>query len=63
MIQRNSTLKKKLTDKQIEKNIVEVQATLAMEDMYLTDIDLTLLHKYAKGEITGKEIIKIFKAN
>ena len=54
------TKSKKLTNEQIEKNLANVKASLAMEKLYLTDEELEVLRKHSKGELTEKEVFKIF---
>lgn len=54
-------IKNKLTEKQAKWVIANVKATLAMEDLDLTDEEVEILEKYAKGELTQKEIFKIFE--
>lgn len=52
--------KKTLTKKQIELNIANVKATLAMEGLNLTDDELEVLRRYAQGELTQKQVFEIF---
>lgn len=51
---------KKISDKGIEMNLANVKATLAMEDMYLTDDEVEVLRKYAKGIYGIEDVKRIF---
>jgi hypothetical protein len=52
---------KKFTDKEIEENVADVKATLAMENLNLTDYEVEVLTKYGKGIYTQKEVFKLFE--
>ena len=49
--------------KKAEKIIKEVNATMSLEGMPLTDFDIELLSKVIDGEITREEAFKIFNAS
>ena len=46
-----------MDDRQIEEQIKAVNATMSLEGMPLTDFDMDLLRKVAKGEITTEEAV------
>lgn len=52
---------KTLSTEQIEHNIAQVNATLAMEGMPLTDEDKKVLRQFAKGELSMDDILKMAK--
>lgn len=49
---------RKLSDKEIKKIVEEVKATLALENLDLTDEELEVARRYAKGELTEDEAFK-----
>lgn len=51
---------KRLSDEKIEHNIAQVNASLAMEGMPLTDEDKKVLRQFAKGELSMDDIIQSF---
>ena len=48
-----------MDEKLIEEQIKAVNATMSLEGMPLTDFDLELLRKVAKGELTTEEAISL----
>ena len=48
-----------MDEKLIEEQIKAVNATMSLEGMPLTDFDIELLRKVAKGEITTEEAISL----
>jgi len=52
---------KYLSDKKIEHNIAQVDATFAVEGMSLTDDDKQILTRFAKGKLTIKDVAKLAK--
>lgn len=50
---------KKLSDEAIEKILTNTKATLAMEDLYVTDKEEDIGRKFLKGEISKDEATKI----
>lgn len=51
-------ISKKLSDEQIDHNIAQVNATMAMEGMPLTDEDKKVFRQFAKGELSMDDIIR-----
>ena len=49
--------------KKAEKIIKEVNATMSLEGMPLSDFDIELISKIIDGEITREEAFKIFNAS
>ncbi|MCF8001546.1 MAG: hypothetical protein K9K76_06810 [Halanaerobiales bacterium] len=49
---------KLMTDKEIDKIIENVQATLAVEDLNINKINIEYGKKYLNGQMSSKEIIK-----
>lgn len=49
--------------KKAEKIIKEVNATMSLEGMPLSDFDIELISKVIDGEITREEAFKIFNAS
>ena len=49
--------------KKAQEIIKDVNATMALEGMPLTDFDIELLSKTIDGEITREEAIEIFNAH
>ena len=50
---------KKLTEKEIEKNIANVKASLAMEGLNVTDDESEIAKRILRGEISAEEAIKL----
>lgn len=48
----------KLTDEELEHRIAQVNATMDMEGMALTDNDKETLRKFARGELTMEQVIE-----
>lgn len=49
----------KINDKEMEKILANTKATLAMEDLYVTDQEEDIGRKYLKGEISKDEVYKM----
>lgn len=50
-------MKKDMTEKEMKELIAEVDGTMAMEGMPLTDEIKNNMLKYLKGEVSSKELI------
>jgi hypothetical protein len=48
-----------LIDKEVKKILEEVKATLAMEDLCLTDKESKILQDFTKGIYTRDQVIKL----
>ena len=49
--------------KKAERIIKDVNATMALEGMPLSDFDIELISKVVDGEITREEAIRLFNVN
>ena len=49
---------KLMTDKEIDKIIENVQATLAVEDLNINKINIEYGKKYLNGQMSSEEVIK-----
>ena len=49
--------------KKAEQIIKEVNATMSLEGMPLSDLDIDLISKFVDGEITREEAFKIFNSS
>jgi len=54
-------LKKGLSDEKIELMLGNVVASVEMEGMIVPNDEKEVLRKYAKGELTEKEVLEIIK--
>ena len=52
---------KKFTDEQIEKVINNIKGSFHLEGQELDEFDMTLLRRYAKGEVSEEEALALIR--
>ena len=53
---------KNLSDEKIDLMVGNVKASLALEELYVTEAESEVYKKYLKGDLTEGEVLKIFQS-
>jgi len=53
---------KNLSDEKIDLMADNVKASLALEELYVTEAETEVYKKYLKGDLTEGEVLKIFQS-